>query len=372
MEPTREGTASAAPSSSSAAELAAVPAIWLRDNCTCPSCRHPSGQKLHGILDLPPDVTIAAVTTVPSGFEVTFSPDGHTSSFTNAWLREHLAPPPGDGRRAADKSLWTGAELTGTEPAADWGQYLDEDEERLRALRAVRDIGFVLLTGTPLVPGTVLEIARSFGFVRETNYGELFEVRVESRPTNLAFSGHAITPHTDNPYRDPVPTLQLLHCLANALEGGESGLVDGFRAALALREEDRRAFETLSSTSVPFAWADDRASLRAERPLIGLDPGDDVREVRFNNRSMEPLRLPPGQLREFYRAYRRFAEIIARPEMMITFRLQPGDCVVFDNVRLLHSRTAFEDTAGGARHLQGCYADLDGLLSTIAVLEGAR
>jgi Gamma-butyrobetaine hydroxylase-like, N-terminal/Taurine catabolism dioxygenase TauD, TfdA family len=27
-------------------------------------------------------------------------------------------------------------------------------------------------------------------------------------------------PHTDNPYRDPVPTVQLLHCLSTADDGG--------------------------------------------------------------------------------------------------------------------------------------------------------
>jgi gamma-butyrobetaine dioxygenase len=49
--------------------------------------------------------------------------------------------------------------------------------------------------------------------------------------------------------------------------------------------------------------------------------------------------------------------------------LQPGDCVVFDNTRILHSRTAFG--GGGARHLQGCYADLDAVASALAVLSRA-
>jgi len=34
---------------------------------------------------------------------------------------------------------------------------------------------------------------------------------------------------------------------------------------------------------------------------------------------------------------------------------------------VLHGRTAFEPTSG-TRHLQGCYADIDGLRSAIAVL----
>lgn len=47
-------------------------------------------------------------------------------------------------------------------------------------------------------------------------------------------------------------------------------------------------------------------------------------------------------------------------------RLAPGDCLIFDNTRILHARTAFSVT--GSRLLQGCYADMDGLASTLAVL----
>jgi gamma-butyrobetaine dioxygenase len=44
--------------------------------------------------------------------------------------------------------------------------------------------------------------------------------------------------------------------------------------------------------------------------------------------------------------------------------------VVLDNTRILHSRTGF--CAAGERHLQGCYADLDGVASTLAVLRRSR
>ncbi|HYV76685.1 MAG TPA: TauD/TfdA family dioxygenase, partial [Streptosporangiaceae bacterium] len=80
------------------------------------------------------------------------------------------------------------------------------------------------------------------------------------------------------------------------------------------------------------------------------------------------------QARAFYAAYRAFAELAADPEALVTTTLAPGDCVIFDNTRVLHGRTAFADgggtasASGGRRHLQGCYADLDGLASTVAVL----
>ena len=80
--------------------------------------------------------------------------------------------------------------------------------------------GLVLLHDVPREPGAVLAVARSLGYVRETNYGRLFDVRAGPAAANLAFTRLPIAPHTDNPYRDPVPTVQLLHCLNAAAGGG--------------------------------------------------------------------------------------------------------------------------------------------------------
>jgi gamma-butyrobetaine dioxygenase len=99
---------------------------------------------------------------------------------------------------------------------------------------------------------------------------------------------------------------------------------------------------------------------------------------------MKPLRLPAGEAEAAYAAYRTWAALAPRPEFLLTLRLAPGDCLIFDNTRVLHARTAFAAPGGvpasnGApasasapaeRHLQGCYADIDGLLSTLAVLRG--
>jgi len=80
----------------------------------------------------------------------------------------------------------------------------------------------------------------------------------------------------------------------------------------------------------------------------------------------------------FYAACRAFAELISGPGATVTARLSPGDCVTIDNTRIRHGRAGFTDgRAGpregtGRRHLQGCYADLDGLASAVAVLARGR
>ena len=47
----------------------------------------------------------------------------------------------------------------------------------------------------------------------------------------LAYTSLGLSPHTDNPYRKPVPCIQLLHCIINEVSGGHSTLVDGFKVA---------------------------------------------------------------------------------------------------------------------------------------------
>jgi gamma-butyrobetaine dioxygenase len=348
---------------------ARYPALWLRDNCPCQQCADPrSAQKLFSITDLPDELAIAAVEAGDERIEVRFAPDGHRSVFTRAWLAAHRPgrSPAADARAEDAKRLWQAADLAGGSPQGWWPRFQQDDAHREWCLDALLRQGFVLLRGVPAVDRAVLEVAAGFGYVRRTNYGELFEVRVEEKAVNLAFTSLPIRPHTDNPYRDPVPTIQLLHCLRNAAGGGDSGLVDGFHAAALLRSSAPEQFELLTRTPVVFRYSDAAADLTATRPLIGLDPVGRIREVRFNNRSLQPLGLPADELDAYYRAYRRFAQLLYRPEAQFALRLEPGDCLVFDNTRVLHARTGF--TAGGARHLQGCYADLDGAASNLAVL----
>ena len=359
--------------------LLRFPAVWLRDNCPCAGCLDPgSGQKLKDITELPDGLAVSSVEDAGDSVVVTYVPDGHRSTFPRAWLARHALDgdrdegdrrTEDDGRTEDDKELWLPAGLAsraGSLPEGRWPRYLAEPADRARVLDAVLRWGFVLLHEVPAEPGLVLEVAASFGFVRETNYGRLFDVRIKPRPGNLAYSSRRILPHTDNPYRDPVPTVQLLHCLRAADDGGDTGLVDGFAAARELRATDRAAFDLIAGTPVPFGYRDKSTELRASQPLIQLSPRGRIRGVRFNNRSARPLRLPYAEVTAFYAAYRRWAELLARPERQLNLRLAPGDCLVFDNTRVLHARTAFSVTGG--RHLQGCYADLDGLASTLAVL----
>ena len=202
----------------------------------------------------------------------------------------------------------------------------------------------------------------------DTNYGTVFDVRSVPQPENLAYSDLGLGLHTDNPYREPVPGFQALHCLVAAPEGGENLFADGFAMAEHLRASRPDLFKELTSTLVPFRYRAKNAELYAERPLIELDAGDRVIAINYNNRSIAPLNLSAGRLKSFYDAYRAFALELREPRYSMRTKLEDGVLVIFDNRRTLHGRTAYA-SAKHLRHLQGCYLTRDSVLSELAVLE---
>ena len=166
-----------------------------------------------------------------------------------------------------------------------------------------------------------------------------------------------------------MPTLQILYCLENSAEGGENMVVDGFAAALRLKAENPEWFDVLTKYCANFEYAGEKGvRLTSRRPMIELAPDGELIAVRFNNRSTAAITdVPFEDMATYYAAYRRLAEIIDDEAMEVTFKLEPGECFIVDNTRVLHARKGY--SGAGSRWLQGCYADKDGLLSKLASLE---
>ena len=114
-----------------------------------------------------------------------------------------------------------------------------------------------------------------------------FSFSPSSAGNNLAQTSVKIRQHTDNPYRDPFPGVQLLHCLENAAEGGATTFCDGFAAAETLRKTNPRSFEILATVDHPFEYRDptQHCLLRTEVPVLSLGYDGKVKRVTFNNRS---------------------------------------------------------------------------------------
>ncbi|AZO12274.1 MULTISPECIES: gamma-butyrobetaine dioxygenase [unclassified Mesorhizobium] len=348
-------------------------AMWLRDNALDGKTRSTgNGQRLITILDIPAETRIGEASMKGEALEVTFLPEGKTVSYPASWLRAHAYDrcedrQPGWTEDAIKR--WTSASMQNSITRASYAE-VSRDSNALRQwLAAVRTYGFAVIDGLPAESGALCKVADLFGYIRETNYGRWFEVRAEVNPNNLAYTNLGLQAHTDNPYRDPVPTLQILACIENTVEGGESSVVDGFAVAAALQAEDREGFRLLSSYPARFEYAGSSGvRLQSKRPMIELGPDGELICIRFNNRSLAPaIDVPFADMEHYYAAYRRFAELIEDPAFEVTFKLEAGQSFIVDNTRVMHARKAF--SGSGRRWLQGCYADKDGLLSTLAAIE---
>ena len=340
--------------------------IWLRDNCPCPECRHANGQRIVETHLIPPDIRAGSATLADDGaVEIVWANDGHVSRFDPSWLRSNSYPVKEREKRGPQQKLWN-AELLQPLPKASFREVSTSDAALRRWLSMVADYGFALLQGVPTVSGALTEVVDLFGFVRETNYGRFFDVRTVVNPNNVAYTALPLTPHTDNPYRDPVPSLQLLHCLSSSDIGGDTTVVDGLCVANALRDREPDKFKLLTTIPVGFSYSDKDTELAADVTLIDLDPRGEVTAVRVNSPTALPFCLDSDLMEPFYDAYRTFGLMLESPEFQVCFKLDPGDLYIVDNTRVMHGRTGY--SGEGNRHLQGCYADRDGLYSRLAVL----
>ena len=351
-----------------------VYAHWLRDQCQMPtSINTNNGQRLFSVVDIPEETYIEKAYKDEKGNVcVLFQPENHLSVFSQSWLRKncydlnlHF-----DDRSERQKKLWQKDTFEAGLPFVDFESMCNDESGKLDMLRLIRDVGFVVLENVPTKEGQVLKVISELGYTRETNYGALFEVRTEVNPNNLAYTNMGLRSHTDNPYRDPVPTVQLLHCLESSTEGGDSVLVDGFKAATVLRQESKEDFDILTSTWINFRFSDAKTDLRSRVPMIELNDNNEIVKVRYNNRSIDTIKLPTNKIRHFYKAYRHWSEIIEREDLKIIFKLSEGDLMLLDNTRIMHARTAFSKK--GKRYLQGAYTDLDGLYSLLNILENRK
>ena len=349
-------------------------AIWLRDNAWDAATRAPgNGQRLITVADIPSTTRISAALVEGNSLSLTFAPEDKTIAYDVSWLQAHSYDQEKvleTGWTVPEIELWDSS-LTQI-PSASFNA-ISSDRGQLKTwLYGVRRFGFGKLTDGPVESGALLKVAGLFGYIRETNYGKWFEVRTEVNPSNLAYTGLGLQAHTDNPYRDPVPTLQILYCLENSAKGGENMVVDGFKAALRLRAENQHGFDLLTKHCARFEYSGSEGiCLRARRPMIELAPDGELIAIRFNNRSAAAITdVPYGEMEAYYAAYRRLGEIIEDPSMEVSFKLSPGESFIVDNTRILHARKGY--SGAGSRWLQGCYADKDGLLSTLAAMEMPR
>lgn len=241
----------------------------------------------------------------------------------------------------------------------------------LRLLAMVRVYGVGIISGTPRCKETSQKAVERFSPVRHTLYGGFWETKVLPKDDidniDSAYSTVPLPAHTDGNYFEDPPGLQIFHCLQADPTGGDTLLVDGFRASESLRRADPAAFALLTAQPVAFRHDDPRHRLEARHRVIGLDEAGRIARFHYNNLDRAPLRgVAPQAVPAFYRAWRALTAAVEDPEGEVWVKLEPGSLIVINNRRVMHGRSGVSGHSG--RVLVGAYVTYEDYMSRLSVL----
>ena len=234
-----------------------------------------------------------------------------------------------------------------------------DSKEMLDLLISFYKYGFVIIKNVPTNDNFLVKFGNMIGSVKKTNFGEYFNVKSKPNPNDLAYTALHLSPHTDNPYRNPFPPcIQILHCIENEVKGGLSTLVDGYTVSEDLKKINKDYYDILTEVKVRFRFVDKDTILESWSELIHLDESKNFKSVRFSPRLDYVPSLNREKIEKFYSARKFLSDLYNSDNYRIEFKLSQGDLMMMDNHRLLHGRTSY-DPNEGKRFLQGCYLDFD-------------
>ncbi|KAJ3536907.1 hypothetical protein NM208_g6522 [Fusarium decemcellulare] len=406
-------------------------AVLLRDACQCPRCVHEfTNQRLFSTADIPADIEARDVNIDADSDTVSIKWakdaagfDGeHTTELSVTALRElsQSGALPGLGKDTLlPQALWS-QELLNL-PDYDYEEYMRDDKALFGLIKQLRTDGLAFVTNVPGTEKSVSAIATRIGPVKDTFYGYTWDVRTVPEAINAAYTSHDLGFHTDLLYFQDPPHVQLLHCVQSASAGGASVFADAYKSAVDLFHSDIEAFETLATVPVNYHYNHPNSNVyRTTKPVIDLRPlriGNkiytrvqdyvkDWHDLNIRNGGsgwndsalvdlMQKINWGPPFLAPFsnhgdmmqeisgqshlstlnskvdrwHQAASEFNALLQRSEYLYERKMNPGDCVLFDNTRTLHSRRAFEMAdVGKPRWLRGTYVDKDSYLSKLRVL----
>ena len=338
-------------------------AAWLRDNCRCAECRvvQTDERRWQPWRDTS-GPTIEAADVVDGTLRVTWA-SGHESEFAPATFDTI--------DRASRRGSWmANVWRAGYEVERfDHDAAISDPVTTRQLYEAFRRDGAIVVTSSPVVPGTVIDLVRSLGLtVRDSSLGLIFDVKLDPAGYNIAYTAEDVPPHNDNAQYTNPPSGQVLAMLVNDATGGESVIVDTWNIVDQLAAIDPAMLDVLARVEVGHRQYSKEAEGFSRNPLLVRDRHGQVQHLRFSNQLMQPLTHDDPDLAAWYRAYRTLGSLIADPANHVAFRLNAGDSLFVNNHRVLHSRTAF--VPDGPRHLQDIYFDVDDVFGNLARMTG--
>ncbi|XP_037799323.1 gamma-butyrobetaine dioxygenase-like [Penaeus monodon] len=346
------------------------PYVWLRDNCQCPDCfLRSASSRLLRVAGLSTDVRPREVQVSNDGYflKVVWE-NGHESTYVSDWLNERAFNPRQqsiyNNTYRLRPELWD-ADMAQRIPRASFDELMEDDAALLKLLECMEVLGFTVVSGARQEEGELQRLSERASHLVPSNYGTTFIVKDKKDASNVAYTSQGLDLHCDLVCLHYKPCVQLLHCISQFEgDGGDSILADSHRVALQMRELYPQKFRFLTDVLVNFRdVATDEGfefDIIARRPMISVRADGEIKTVNMSTFGRDShFGVSPNDAIRWYDAYVTFCELLYRPENHFTFKLEAGEILIMDNLRILHGRTAYEDTVEGVRRLEGGFWDWD-------------
>ncbi|XP_072030883.1 2-(trimethylamino)ethylphosphonate dioxygenase-like isoform X2 [Amphiura filiformis] len=346
--------------------------IWLRNHCQCASCKQlHSGQKLIEQHDIPRPCTLKS-TQIQDGthLQISWKETAHEGLISLEFLRENSY---GNDAIDAAAGLRDNVFFKGPIEEFDYKDISSCKKSFFRWLQCLDVYGIALVMNVPTELRQVAKVAELIAPVQNTLYGEIFDVVATDEPINVAYSTAPLGYHMDLMYYESPPGLQLLHCLRfdDSAHGGESLFLDVFHSATEFRRQYPHHFDTLTRVPVTFHknhFERERpAAYMYQRPHITVNPQGQMTSVAWSPPFEGPLKVREEDVEPYYEAYHTFAAVLENSPIQVEHRMRTGQCIIFNNRRILHARRKFTLHNGEQRHYQGCYVNIDDFRNSVQV-----
>jgi gamma-butyrobetaine dioxygenase len=255
----------------------------------------------------------------------------------------------------------------------DYDEVVTSDEGFWKWLYCLNDKGHCIMNGVPTDTKHTTLICEKISHIQKTIYDEYSDVETMDNPINIAYTNTGLDFHIDLVYYQSPPGLLMLHCYRNdrVVEGGLSILVDGLAVANDMRETHPKQFDVLTKIPATFKKIhyerDNPVHMIRNQPHIILDRNGRIIRLNWAPLFEGTLSIPENKLEDYYDAYCTFHKCLSESPHRLTHRLEPGQMLSFNNLRMFHGRTRIE-TNGGKRHFKGFYVNIDEFVSKLNIL----
>jgi alpha-ketoglutarate-dependent taurine dioxygenase len=351
---------------------------WLREGCKCPQCVDPSTkQRSFNMAAIQGDIAADSVHWDGHQLEIRWTRDipgytDHVTKYSAEYLFDRSVKKLGLGS-LRHRIYWNKRKMAQLQHWISFEDYMNDDAKFAAAMRQLSMLGMIFVKDIPDSREMVEKVATRMGPLRNTFYGPTWDVRSVPDAKNVAYTDKPLEFHMDLLYMNEPPGFQLLHCLQNSCEGGETLFSDTFKVESRMRQNYPDDADHLAATELCYEYDHDHADYKNSWPVLNYTELKNKKVLRNVNYSppfqghtsittwrkmMERMDKPPSPLA-------RFAGLLKSEQNVFDTKLEPGQCVIFENRRVAHSRNQF-NASSGQRWLAGAYVDEDALLSQFA------